>query len=307
MKKQVLVVGSGGFIGSAISGALQNGQNTIYEASSSFEKSSVLLPTQIPMEKFLVGNLDDIKIDILIHCAGPRRTSGNTHETLMKLIIDRASNLGIKKIIYMSSVAAHFTLSYKDAGKIPIDKNLDYYGHDKLASENMLIDACENSTLNYLILRLPLVYGQNAKGKFNLLYNFAKFGLVLPDKPFNKALKSFLYIKNLSNLVKIIINTETCWNVSINVTDDDDHTAAQFSRKLAFVFSEKQRIREVSIIVIKLCLFIAGKSKVLEDLNRPARVDISKAKSLFKWRPKYNVDEAIMDIKINSQACSYKT
>lgn len=297
MKNHVLVVGSGGFIGSELSSALQKEQNTVYEVSSSYDACRVRLPTQISMKKFLDDDLDDINIDILIHCAGPRRTAENAHESLMKVVVAKAIKLGVKKIIYMSSVAAHFTTLYKDLGKIPIDKNLDHYGRDKLASEKTLIQACENSSLNYLILRLPLVYGQNAKGKFQVLYSLAKFGFVLPNDPFNEALKSFLYIKNLTNIVECIIKLEKCWNVSINVTDDDDQTPAQFSRKISLVFSKKRRIITLPRLLIKLSMFFIGKSKVVEDLTHPSTVDISNTKAFLSWRPKYNVNEAMKDMK----------
>ena len=60
MKNHVLVVGSGGFIGSELSSALQKEQNTVYEVSSSYDACRVRLPTQISMKKFLDDDLDDI-------------------------------------------------------------------------------------------------------------------------------------------------------------------------------------------------------------------------------------------------------
>ena len=44
----------------------------------------------------------------------------------------------------------------------------------------MIIKLCKKSTLNYTIVRPPLVYGPNAKGNFGLIIKAVKLGLPLP-------------------------------------------------------------------------------------------------------------------------------
>ena len=120
----------------------------------------------------------------------------------------KAKSDGIKQFIFMSSA-----IVYGDSA--PIGKNkiitkdtpvspANCYGDSKVQAENG-IQSLNDNDFKIVILRPPMIYGKGSKGNYPLL---AKIALKTPVFPYVKNERSMLYIENLCEFVRLMIENE---------------------------------------------------------------------------------------------------
>ena len=113
---------------------------------------------------------------------------------------------GVGQFIFMSSA-----IVYGDSA--PIDKlkritrdtpvaPANFYGDSKVQAENGLLKLADES-FHVVILRPPMIYGKGSKGNYPQL---SKFAQKLPLFPYIKNERSMLYIGNLTEFVKLMID-----------------------------------------------------------------------------------------------------
>lgn len=109
----------------------------------------------------------------------------------------------VGQFIYLSSMSVY----EKDTGiitKETIPSPKTNYGKSKLQAEQQLA-ALEADTFHIAILRPPMVYGKGCKGNYSRL---AKLSLQTPIFPDVNNRRSMIYIDNLSEFVRQLIDTE---------------------------------------------------------------------------------------------------
>lgn len=123
-----------------------------------------------------------------------------TVETAQKAKAD-----GVKQFIFMSSA-----IVYGDSAPIGKSKVItkdtpvspaNCYGDSKVQAENG-IRPLNNDNFKVVILRPPMIYGKGSKGNYPLL---AKIALKTPIFPYVKNERSMLYIENLCEFVRLMI------------------------------------------------------------------------------------------------------
>ena len=117
----------------------------------------------------------------------------------------KAKNDCVKQFIYMSSA-----IVYGDSANIGKNKIItkdtplspaNCYGDSKVKAEEGLLPM-NDENFNVVILRPPMIYGKGSKGNYPLL---AKLALKIPMFPYVKNERSMLYVENLSEFVRLMI------------------------------------------------------------------------------------------------------
>ena len=119
---------------------------------------------------------------------------------------EKAKADGVGQFIFMSSA-----IVYGDSA--PIDKlkritrdtpvaPANFYGDSKVQAENGLLKLADEG-FHVVILRPPMIYGKGSKGNYPQL---SKFAQKLPLFPYIKNERSMLYIGNLTEFVKLMID-----------------------------------------------------------------------------------------------------
>ena len=120
----------------------------------------------------------------------------------------KAKAEGVKQFIFMSSA-----IVYGDSGKIGKKKVItkdtptnpaNCYGDSKVQAE-LGIFPLQGDKFKVCVLRPPMIYGKGSKGNFPQLEKFAK---KLKIFPYVKNERSMLYIGNLVEFVRLIIENE---------------------------------------------------------------------------------------------------
>lgn len=120
----------------------------------------------------------------------------------------KAKEDGVKQFIFMSSA-----IVYGDSSPIGKSKMItkdtplspvNCYGDSKVQAENG-IKQLEDQKFKIVILRPPMIYGKGSKGNYPLL---SKIALKTPFFPYVKNERSMLYIENLCEFVRLMIQNE---------------------------------------------------------------------------------------------------
>ena len=115
---------------------------------------------------------------------------------------------GVRQFIFMSSA-----IVYGDSAPIGKAKMItkdtplspaNLYGDSKVQAENGILPLSDDS-FKVVILRPPMIYGKGSKGNYPIL---SKFAQKLPFFPNVKNERSMLYIGNLVEFVRLMIENE---------------------------------------------------------------------------------------------------
>lgn len=118
-------------------------------------------------------------------------------------IAQKAKNEGVKQFIFFSSMSVYGV----DTGVITrntVPRPKSNYGKSKFEAEQ-LINALNDDNFRVAIVRPPMVYGKECKGNYSLL---SKYASKIPFFPDVKNQRSMLYVDNLSEIVRKIIDEE---------------------------------------------------------------------------------------------------
>ncbi len=157
-------------------------------------------------------NFDFSKFDVVFHVAGiahstPKKSEKDLYYRVnTQLTIDTAKiakEAGVKQFIFMSSMIVYSSkerVITKDTKPNPDN----FYGDSKLQAE-IGLNKLSDKTFKIVVLRPPMIYGPNSKGNFPRLMSFARKSFIFPNF---KNKRSMLYIDNLSNSIKYLIDNE---------------------------------------------------------------------------------------------------
>ena len=117
----------------------------------------------------------------------------------------KAKEDGVKQFIFMSSAIVYGNSA--SIGKVKVItpetpvSPANCYGDSKVQAENG-IRPLNDESFKVVVLRPPMIYGKGSKGNYPLL---AKIALKTPVFPYVKNERSMLYIENLCEFVRLMI------------------------------------------------------------------------------------------------------
>lgn len=197
--KKVLITGAKSYIGASVEKWLGN------------YSDEYCLDT-VDMEKPNWQVKDFSSYDVVFHVAGiahkpvKRKFKDLYYAVNRDLAIaaaKKAKSEGVKQFIFMSSMAVYGRRAEViDGGTVPQPAN--HYGKSKLMAEAGIL-LLQDDGFKSAILRPPLVYGNGAKGNYRRLAKFARKSPVFPSIS-NR--RSMLYIDNLCEFIRLIIDNE---------------------------------------------------------------------------------------------------
>ncbi|WP_285815950.1 NAD-dependent epimerase/dehydratase family protein [Thomasclavelia cocleata] len=201
MTKRVLITGANSYIGTSFERYIKEN----YPDDFKIDTLDMLNPRW--------KEFDFSKYDSIFHVAGiahQKETNKNKNQyykvnrDLTIKIAVKAKESGIKQFIFLSSMSV-YGLKVGVITKDTIEHPASAYGDSKYQAEKSLINLqCE--TFKVAIIRPPMVYGKGCRGNYQRLRDFALKSPVFPNY-MNK--RSMLFIGNLTEFIKCIIDTES--------------------------------------------------------------------------------------------------
>lgn len=195
--KKILITGADSYIGTSV-------DKWLGEHSDKYKVDTV------DMKDGTWEDRDFSPYDVVFHVAGiahVKETKENV-ELYYKVNRDLAYGVarkakvdGVTQFIFLSSMSVYGI----ETGVIDKDSLLNpkgNYGKSKLQAEK-LITPLGDTTFKIAILRPPMIYGNGCKGNYPRL---AKLALTLPVFPDIENKRSMIYIDNLCEIVRVLID-----------------------------------------------------------------------------------------------------
>ena len=299
---KILVTGANGFIGTHLCSELSNRNIGFRATARNANENSYIdfvscdLETTESLNQLMDG------CDIVVHLAGrAHMTSDNSQEKYRvanELVTQRLANAatqnGITRFVYLSSIKVNGESSNPG---LPIRQSdsphpLDNYGRSKLAAELALQAICHDNSMEYVIIRPTLVYGQGVKANFSALITAVKRGLPLPIA----TVKNERSMIGINNLIDLIITSSTnpkAANQTFLASDGTDTSTPALVRLIAQSLNRRARIFPFPISILKLLAAVFGKSSAIDKLIGSLSVDISHTTNTLNWHPPFSIESEI--------------
>lgn len=206
----------------------------------------------------------------------------------------QAAEAGVRRFIFVSSIKVNGEQTPEgrpfNAEGAPAPE--DAYGISKLEAEQALQALAEETGMEVVIIRPPLVYGPGVKGNFATMIKLLEKGLPLPlGTVHNK--RSLVALDNLVDLIITCINNPEAGNQVFLAGDGEDLSTTELLRGIGKAMGKPVRLVPVPVGVLMFGSRLLGKKTVAQRVLGSLQVDISKARNLLGWEPPLTVEEGL--------------
>jgi nucleoside-diphosphate-sugar epimerase len=305
---KILLTGSTGFIGSELLRQLKLKKYLIHTSTRSTYEEKVN-----GVKNFIINQIDNDTnwsealegVDCVIHCAGVTTETYKSDTSVLsyyrKINVEGTRNLafqaaakGVKRLIFISSIKVNGErtegfLSFKNTDT---PKPEGIYAISKWEAEQSLHFISKQTGIEIVIIRPPIVYGQQVKGNFYRLINFIDRGFPLPFGKV-KNLRSYVALDNLVDLIICCINHPNATGQTFLVSDEEDLSTPDLIKKISFALQKKAFLLNVPISLMKFAGKIMGKSREVDRLVSSLRLDCSHTSSFLNWNRSLSIDQAL--------------
>ena len=264
----IAITGSNGFIGKQLKEMLLNMNYKIITISNNTESKNET--ENYTYEEFFSGNIQ-YDIDCTLHLASPnydfckddslkKGITELTHKIISSLHLYKC-----KKLIYFSSAKVY--------GEPSFDNNIHYedssldpktdYGKEKANAEEVIKIYSQKSEVDYIIYRMPMVYGPNMKSNIGSLMNIIKKSIPIPYfQLVDNYKKSFLSIENIKRCIAFNLeNPDSIHRSILNLSDNENYSLNDFMQK----YKEISGSRSVFIKLPNIIFLTLSKTPILKN------------------------------------------
>jgi len=314
---RVLLTGATGFIGEAlVLELIQQGFNI----SIAVRQKTNLFPDKV--KQFVVGDFGDnpdfsaslMEADCVIHLAGRAhvtdKAKASTLDKFRKINTELTLNLakqsvtaGVERFIFLSSIGVNGNQNNQPFLEIDTPNPQEPYAISKYEAEQGLLKLAKNSSLEVVIIRPPLVYGDNAPGNFGRLIQWAsaKFILPLPLGAINNT-RSLIAIDNLVNFIVTCTLHPKAANEIFLISDNDTLSTTQLLKKIVKAFNKKALLLPIPVSWMIFMAKLLDKEADAVRLFSSLVVNSNKARNLLDWQPITTIDEQLNKMNENEKS-----
>lgn len=310
MALSVVVSGASGFVGRAVSNAVvERGGSVIGLVRRSQTTSQGVQERILPGDDFVGVETclqRDRKCDAVIHLAARVHLMHDTEADPLaayrrtnvdgSLRLARAAHAaGVRRFVFVSSIKA---LGDSDPGR-PLRETdepgpTDPYGVSKLEAENALLGYGEETGMEIVIVRPPLVYGPGVRANFLQLIRAIAKGIPLPLGAI-AARRSLIYVENLASVLLECATNPAAPGKTFHVADSLDLSVSELARTLAAQLDAPQRLIPVPASWLRLAGSLTGRSAQVERLIGNLRLDCTRAREVLGWNAPYSVEQGLSE------------
>lgn len=206
----------------------------------------------------------------------------------------QAAVAGVKRFIFISSIKVNGETTTSLPAYIETDEPApqDPYGISKMEAETGLRKIANETGMEVVIIRSPLVYGPGVKANFYNLMKLANTCVPLPFGAIHNA-RSMVYVGNLVDFVVKCIDHPAAGNQTFLLSDGRDLSLAELLSLLRSSMKKPARLVSIPALLFRIAGLITGKSTLVDRLVGSLQVDTSKACELLDWQPPYTVEQGI--------------
>jgi nucleoside-diphosphate-sugar epimerase len=201
---------------------------------------------------------------------------------------------GVRRFVFVSSIGVHGNETRGHPFRVndPLDPHSPY-AVSKANAESRLRAISEAHSMQWVIIRPPLVYGPNAPGNVYRMMQALHKGVPLPLARVTENRRSFVAIDNLVDLLMTCIDHPEAANKAFLVSDAEDLSTAELLRRLGRVMSRPARLFPFPVGAWWTLARAFGKGAMAQSLLGSLEVDILYTRNALGWSPPLSVEEGL--------------
>ncbi len=299
---RILVTGASGFVGQVVWRSLRSEGHEVVGLSrrrpSDWQGDYIEtdLGALAPLSSMLSG------VDAVVHLASRVHHGNESSADLLPLyrqeitdatlhVAKEAFAAGAKRFVYLSSVKAVAESSSRRVLRVEGEpRPLDPYGISKLEAERGLRALTENTSLEFVALRPPLVYGPGVKANFFQLMKWVDRGIPLPFASIHNR-RSLVYVENLASAIVSCLHARQLDGRSYFVSDREVFSSAGLIKAIATAMEKKPLLLPFPPSILSVLANVAGQSAKFQRLTEDLEVDASDFAKNYGWSPPHSAAE----------------
>jgi nucleoside-diphosphate-sugar epimerase len=306
---KVLITGANGFVGKALGCELAGKGFNVNGAVRSIRSTG----SSDTLTKFIITDIDSNtdwqnaleSVDVVIHLAARvhvmKDTAIDPLAEFRRVNVEGTLNLarqsvesGVQRFIFISSIKVNGEGTLLEHPYTAEDKPapVDPYGISKQEAEAELRQLANESGMEVVIIRPPLIYGPGVKANFQSMMRCLDKGIPLPLGAIHNK-RSFVALDNLVDLIVTCIHHPAAANQIFLAGDGEDLSTTELLQRMAAALGKKACLVAVPASVLMGGAKLLDKQAMAQRLCGSLQVDISKAYDLLGWKPPVNVEDAL--------------
>ena len=291
---RIVVTGASGFIGSALTDRLlAQGHRVVgsYNKREPKPRKGAIFERVRGLHGFSDWRPLLEGADMVVHCAARahrndkgrpglnRQRAANRDATLS--LAEQASAAGVRRLVFLSSVGAKLA-------RRP-------YQVAKLEAEEMLRSLYDDSDMEIVILRAPLVVGPGAPGNLPRLARAMARGWKLPLASIGNQ-RSLVTLDSLLEAITLCLEHPDAPGGRFEVTDEPPLSTPDIARALAEGGDRPVQLRAFPPWLLQFLLWCVGREIMAEGLVTDMLADSSELQEKLGWRSSADIRAALREV-----------
>ena len=211
-----------------------------------------------------------------------------------KNLARQAAHAGVRRFVYLSSIKVNGeqTLPGRPFTEQDAPAPLDFYSVSKQEAEEELGKIAQQTGMEVVIVRPPLVYGPGVKANFLNMMRWLHNGVPLPFGAIHNC-RSLVALDNLIDFIGVCLEHPEAADQTFLVADGEDLSTTELLQRMGGALGMPAKLLPVPQLLLEAGFKIAGRSDMAQRLCRSLQVNIAKAQTLLGWNPPISVDEGL--------------
>lgn len=218
----------------------------------------------------------------------------NTEFTLF--VARQCAAAGVRRFVYISSIGVNGNVTNGTPfTEFSLPNPHNEYAISKYEAEFGLKAIEQETGMEVVIIRPPLVYGPGAKGSFTKMLSWALKGVPLPLGGIHNC-RSFIALDNLVDFIALCVDIERsplAKNQVFLIADGEDVSTSEFLRRIAISYNRKSYLIPIPVGFLRFGAWIFGKKDIADRLFGSLVVDASKAREMLGWYPPVEMNQQL--------------
>ncbi|AQZ34088.1 nucleoside-diphosphate sugar epimerase [Pseudomonas sp. LPH1] len=204
----------------------------------------------------------------------------------------QAAIAGVNRFVFISSIGVNGNVNVRPFSALDVPHPVEPYAQSKWEAERGLWRIQQETGMELVIIRPPLVYGPGAPGNFGSLVRWVGKGIPLPLGAIHNR-RSLVGIDNLVDLTVRCIDHPAAANQVFLAGDGRDLSTTELLRLVGDAMGRPARLIPVPAGVLKLSAALLGRKAMAQRLLGSLQVDISQTCETLDWQPPFTVEEGL--------------
>lgn len=199
---------------------------------------------------------------------------------------------GVKRFVFVSTVKVLGEGKEEPYRDRDLAVPADAYAISKWEAEQALWQIAEESGMEVVVLRPPLVYGPGVKGNFLRLMQAIDKRRPLPLGGIQNQ-RSLIYLGNLVDAIRVCLTHPKAVGKAFLVSDGDDVSTPELIRRVAAALGLRPLLLPVPVSWMRWAGAFLGKKAAVDRLLGSLCVDMAPIRGILGWNPPYTMQAGL--------------